>query len=101
MTYESGACAKPLLMFPNRGSLAPHTGFINPFCTGGWAVPRKQDFDKRVEKAVNDLLECAPRTEFDQFHKAVNTAINWAKVKHKIDEGAAGSAFGSPEDETP
>ena len=86
-------------MFPNKGSLAPYQRFINPFCTGETAVPRKVEFDKKVEKAVTDLLDSTPRTEFDQFHKAVNTAINWAKVKHKIDEGAAGSAFGGDSDD--
>ena len=96
-------------MFPNKGSLAPYSRFINPFCTGETAVPRKKNFDDQVEKGVSKLLETALAGEHTEAQsagvelrlKVLNTAINFMKVKHKIDEGAAGSAFGGdPDDPT-
>lgn len=70
-------------------------------------MPRKVDFDKQVEKGVAKLLETALAGEYTVAQgegvelrlKVLNTAINFMKVKHKIDEGAGGSAFDDPVDD--
>lgn len=72
-------------------------------------MPRTKDFDKQVEQGLARLLETVSAAEVTQAMtpgvearlKVLAVAINFMKVKHKIDEGAAGSAFGGESPEEP
>lgn len=71
-------------------------------------MARTKSFDKQVEDGITKLLQTALAGELTEAQsigaevrlKVLNTAINYMKVKHKIDEGAAGSAFNDQEEPT-
>lgn len=70
-------------------------------------MARTKSFDKKVEEGIGKLLDTvlagdlteAQSTGAEIRLKVLGTAINYMKVKHKIDEGAAGSAFNDPPEE--
>lgn len=62
-------------------------------------MPRTKDFDKLVEENIRRALARVYDKDSDWL-KALEIAKDWAKVKHKIDEGDEGAALLTG-DETP
>lgn len=72
-------------------------------------MPRKKNIENQVEKGIEKLLEKVMAADFTSAQsevvelklKVLNSATNYIKVKHKIDEGSGGSAFNTPDGDDP
>lgn len=69
-------------------------------------MARTKSLEKQVEDGITKLLQTTLAGELNETQtngaevrlKVLNTAITYMKVKHKIDEGAGGSALHDDED---
>ena len=55
-------------------------------------MPRTKDFDKLVEDSIRKALARQYEKDSDWL-KAIDIAKDWAKVKHKIEEGEEGGGL--------
>ena len=55
-------------------------------------MPRTKDFDKLVEDSIRKALSMSFEKDSDWL-KAIEIAKDWAKVKHKIEEGEEGGGL--------